>query len=79
MYKLRKDSTGSAVYLDNGIVSKSPFINMLYNLMDLKTNKYLSRKNVANLLENHGFRVKDISEHNGLTFFCSQKAVSVGN
>lgn len=59
--------------LENGIVSRSPFINMLYSVMDLKTNTYMSEKSVTLLLEDYGFRVIDMTEYNGLTFFHSLK------
>jgi hypothetical protein len=44
--------------------------------MDLKTNNYLSEESVALMLGVHGFKVIDMKEVNGLTFFHSQK---VGN
>ena len=78
-YKIGSGSAVSAAYLENGIVSKRPFINMLYSFIDLKTNNYLSRKNVIDLLEDHGFKVNDMKEHNGLTYFYSQKTVSPDN
>jgi uncharacterized protein YlbG (UPF0298 family) len=72
-YEVIMDSATSASYIENGIVSKWPFLNLLYNLVDLRTHNHLSRRNVHNLLEDYGFRVNDMSEHNGLTFFYSQK------
>lgn len=59
--------------LENGIVSRIPFLNMLYSMMDSKTNKYMSGRNVSLLLENHGFKVLDMTELNGLTYFCAQR------
>jgi hypothetical protein len=56
-----------------GIVSRYPFINMLYSLMDSKTNTYLSEKSVALMLGVHGFKVIDMKEVNGVTFFHSRK------
>ena len=56
-----------------GIVSRFPFINMLYSLMDSKTNTYLSEKSVALMLGVHGFKVIDMKEVNGVTFFHSRK------
>lgn len=77
-YALRKSSSSidnkkSADYLENGIVSRFPFINMLYSIMDFKTNTYLSRSIVVSLLEDYGFKVIDMTEYNGLTFFHSKK------
>lgn len=62
--------------IELGILSRFPFLNMLYSFMDLKTNNYLSEESVASMLGIHGFKVIDMKEVNGLTFFHSQK---VGN
>jgi hypothetical protein len=59
--------------VENGILSKIPFLNMLYSLLDLKTNNYLSEKSVSLLLSDHGFKVMDITGINNLTYFCAQK------
>ena len=58
--------------INNGIVSKIPFLNMLYSIMDLKTSKYLSAKNVTILLKKNGFKLMDMTELEGLTYFCAQ-------
>jgi hypothetical protein len=77
-YDLRNNSSGrlntkTSDAVELGIVSRYPFINMLYSLMDLKTNTYLSEKRVSLMLGFYGFKVLDMSELNGLTFFHSQK------
>jgi hypothetical protein len=59
--------------LENGIVSRFPFINMIYSLIDSKTNRYMSTKNVTLLLKEFDFKVMDMTEYNGFTFFHSQK------
>jgi hypothetical protein len=58
--------------IENGIASSSPFLNMLYNMIDSKTNKYMSERSVSLLLGEHGFKVLDMTELDGLTFFCAQ-------
>jgi hypothetical protein len=58
--------------IENGIVSSSPFLNMIYNMIDSKTNKYMSERSVTLLLEEHGFKVLDMTELDGLTYFCAQ-------
>ena len=58
--------------IENGIASSSPFLNMLYNMIDSKTNKYLSERSVSLHLGEHGFKVLDMTELDGLTFFCAQ-------
>jgi hypothetical protein len=59
--------------VENGISSRIPFLNVLYNLLDAKINKYLSKNEVAQMLSDRGFRVVDMTELNGITYFCSQK------
>jgi hypothetical protein len=68
-----KEKSDDSDDIDLGIVSRFPFINMLYSLMDSKTNKYLSEKSVALMLGVHGFKVLDMKEVNGVTFFHSRK------
>jgi hypothetical protein len=65
--------------IENGVVSHNPFLNMLYNFIDFKTNKHMSRASVSLLLEDHGFKVLDMKEINGLTYFHSQKVNSADN
>ena len=65
--------------IENGIVSSSPFLNMIYNMIDSKTNKYMSEKSVSFLLEEHGFKVLDMTEIDGLTYFCAQSLRSADN
>jgi hypothetical protein len=80
-YELRNNSllsqnkSGSA-YLENGIVSQIPFINMIYSFIDLKTNKFISANSVSTLLEDHGFKVLSMKELNGITYFHSKKVGS---
>jgi hypothetical protein len=65
--------------IENGIVSSSPLLNMIYNMMDSKTNKYMSEKSVSFLLREHGFKVVDMTEIEGLTYFCAQSLRSADN
>ena len=65
--------------LENGVASQIPFINMLYNIMDLKTYKFMSGNSVSLILEDHGFKVLDMKEINGLTYFWSQKVIAGNN
>ena len=58
--------------IENGIASSSPLLNMIYNMIDSKTNKYMSEKSVSFLLGEHGFKVLDMTEIDGLTYFCAQ-------
>jgi hypothetical protein len=58
---------------ENGIASRNPFLNMVYNLLDIKTNRYLTKKTVTRELEISGWKVIDMTEIKGLTYFCAQK------
>jgi hypothetical protein len=80
-YELRINSSSnqnkrSVDAIENGIVSQIPFVNMLFGLMDSKINNYLSKRGVSLLLESYGFKVIDMTELNGLTYFHSQKVRS---
>jgi hypothetical protein len=59
--------------LENGIVSRFPFINMLYSLVDSKTNRYMSKKSITLLLKEYDFKIMDMTECRGFTFFHSRK------
>jgi len=65
--------------LENGIISKLPFLNTIYNIIDLRTNNFMSRRNVNLLFEDRGFKVLDHTEHNNLTYFCAQRIQTAGN
>jgi hypothetical protein len=65
--------------IENGIVSSSPFLNMIYNMIDSKTNKYMSERSVSFLLGEHGFKVLDMTEIDGLTYFYAQSLRTADN
>jgi hypothetical protein len=65
--------------VSNGIISKIPILNMIYSIMDLKTYRYMSGKNVTALLESSGFKVMDMTDLEGLTYFCAQSLRSEEN
>ncbi len=62
--------------VENGIVSRNPFLNMIYSLLDYRTNRYLSKNEVKMLLEDRGFNILDMTEYQGTTYFCAQKVGS---
>lgn len=62
--------------IELGIVSRFPFLNMIYSLMDSRTNSYMSEATVTSMLFHHGFNIMDMTESNGLTFFHSRKESS---
>jgi hypothetical protein len=64
-------------FADNKKHKKQGFFS--FSFLDAKTFNYLSRSNVTLLLENDGFKVADMTELNGLTYFCSQSQRTTGN
>lgn len=52
------------------------FLNVLYGIIDAKANRYMSERIVKLLLEETGLKILDITEFNGLTYFCAQKVNS---
>lgn len=70
---LPKGLSEKAEAYENGIESRIPFINRMYSFIDLKTNRYLTRKTVINLLEESGLQLIGMNELNGLTFFHARK------
>ena len=83
-YALRKSSCYNEKIKNNdkvelGIISRFPFLNMLYSIMDSRTNKYMSEGLVTSMLSVHGFKVIDMTELNGLTYFHSQKVSKIFN
>ena len=51
----------------------SSFLNMLYGIIDSKTNRYMTEKSVKLLIEETGLKILDMTEFNGQTYFCTQK------
>lgn len=63
--------------VENGISSRIPLLNMIYDFMDSRTNnRNMTKKSVTLLLEITGFKVLDMTEINGITCFCAQKIKS---
>lgn len=77
-FSLRRNSSEhisgkNAKAIENGILSNIPFLNKLYNLLDSKTNHYMTKINVTMMLEDNGFKVINMTEQNRVTFFCAIK------
>ena len=64
--------------INHGILSKIPFLNIIYRMIDARTDKYLSVKNITSSLEDFGFKILDMTELDGLTYFCAQKVNPAG-
>jgi hypothetical protein len=68
-YKRDKD-TGSKNY---HIKSRIAFLNMILNIIDMRKNRFLTKKTVSLMLETFGMKVLDMTKLNGLAYFCAQK------
>ncbi len=49
----------------------SRLINSFINMLDSRIDRILSQKDVERIMKEHGFRVLDFTEINGLVYFCS--------
>jgi len=65
--------------IENGILSQSPFLNILYSFMDSKPYNNLSKLSVTMLLDGFGFKVLDMTELEGLTYFHAKKVSYLNN
>lgn len=50
----------------------SRLLNRLINIIDSKTDRFLTRKDVIKLLESHDFGIIDMTEISNITFFCAE-------
>lgn len=63
--------SGTKPFMGNGFLSDlSARVN---NLLDLRTDRLMDRKDVSRLMGRYGFRVIDMTEMNGLIYFYSQR------
>jgi hypothetical protein len=65
--------------LEHNIVSEVPFLNMIYGIMDSRTNNYMTTDIVTLMLEGYGCKVIDMTESNDLTYFHAKKIGSIYN
>lgn len=63
--------SGTRPFMGNGFFSG--LSARVTNLLDLRTDRILDRKDVSKLLGKYGFRVIDMTEMNGLIYFYSQR------
>ena len=48
------------------------FLSGLVNIIDSKTDRFMSRKDVIKLLESHDFGILDMTEISNITYFCAE-------
>jgi hypothetical protein len=57
---------------ENGVSSMNPLLKMIFNIMGAAININLTKKSVRLMLEDNGFKVLDMTEFNGQTYFHAQ-------
>jgi len=70
---LPRQVSDKAEAYENGIESRIPFINRMYSFIDSKTNRYLTKRAVTNLLNEVGLELVGMTDLNGLTYFHTRK------
>lgn len=67
-------SDNNSMKRNNGFPFYQPsrILDRFINLLDFKTEYKMSKNEVLELLEKHGFKIVDMTEMNGLTYFYSQ-------
>jgi hypothetical protein len=66
--------TSDSDNIENGAGSTNPILKMVFSIMGSRINMYMTKKSVRQLLEEYGFRVLDMTELNGQTYFHAQIA-----
>ncbi len=64
----------------NGAVmnQSGKFINGIINILDSKTDRNMTKHGAIKLLETHGFKVTDLTEIKGVTYFWAQNIRTTG-
>ncbi|HBC78686.1 MAG TPA: hypothetical protein DEO60_01690 [Bacteroidales bacterium] len=55
-----------------GFQMPARFFTNLAGIFDSRTERSMSKNSVTKLLEEHGFKVNDFTDINGMTYFCAQ-------
>lgn len=74
-HKPNRKIAGEFDLAEYGIASRNPILNMFYNILDIKTNRYCTKKTVKRELETANWKMMDMTEIKGLTYFCAQKVL----
>jgi hypothetical protein len=64
----------SSVLKAKDLLSENQFLSVAFNLIFSRINKYMSKKYVRLLLEENRFKVLDMTDLNGFTYFHAQVA-----
>lgn len=60
-------------FIDNKIYYKSKIGYWMFHLIDPENSKYVTRKRVIKLFIKFGLRIVDMTEVNGITYFCVKR------
>jgi hypothetical protein len=74
--KARHQMKGKGSGAEIGVETLTSFRNMLNNIINPGTNRYITEKTVRSLFNTIGFKILDLTEFKGLTYFCIQKVRS---
>jgi hypothetical protein len=74
LYINSKSNVTSSVLTAKDLLSANPFLSVAFNLINSRINKYMSKKYVRLLLEENRFKVLDMTDLNGFTYFHAQVA-----
>ena len=69
-----KSNVNSSVLKAKDLLSENQFLSVAFNLIFSRINKYMSKKYVRLLLEENRFKVLDMTDFNGFTYFHAQVA-----
>jgi hypothetical protein len=69
-----KSNVNSSVLKAKDLLSENQFLSVAFNLIFSRINKYMSKKYVRLLLEENRFKVLDMTDLNGFTYFHAQVA-----
>jgi hypothetical protein len=67
--------TGRISNTEKSVGQSSTFLNVIYHLFDSNSKRYMTERTARLLFVNSGLKILDITEFNGLTYFCTQKDI----
>ena len=71
--KLPNQIQGRLEIKGSGYASGMPFLDRMHRLIDFGAKRHLTKGSVSFLLEEALFKVMDMTEINGITYFCARK------
>jgi hypothetical protein len=65
--------TENSYLKDNGLLFEKPFLSVMFNMINFRSGSNMTERTVRSLFENTGFKILDMTEMKGLTYFCAKK------